>query len=86
MKGCQVKPGFVLAHFYLGLAYLDLKDKDGVRREYEALKPLDGDYARDLLGLIQTAANRSVSSVFERFDPVVELFLLGTDLHFLRLF
>ena len=52
MKGCQVKPDFVLAHFYLGLTYPDLKDKEGARGEYEALKRLDKYYARDLLGLI----------------------------------
>jgi len=51
-EALRLKPDFVLAHFYLGLAYLDLKDKDGARREYEALKPLDKDYARDLLDLI----------------------------------
>jgi hypothetical protein len=48
-----IKPGFVLAHFFLGLTYLDLRDKNLAMSEYRILKDLDRDYANDLLNMIQ---------------------------------
>ena len=52
-KAIQIKPDFVLAHFFLGLMYLDVRDRNRALEEYRILKDLDPDYANDLLNMIR---------------------------------
>ena len=52
-KAIQIKPDFVLAHFFLGLMYLDVKDKNGTLEEYKILKDLDPDDANGLSNIIR---------------------------------
>jgi tetratricopeptide (TPR) repeat protein len=52
-KAIQIKPDFVLAHFFLGLMYLDVRDGNRVLKEYRILKDLDPGYANDLLNMIR---------------------------------
>jgi len=48
-----IQPDFVLAHFFLGLMYLEVRDKNHALEEYKILKDLDRDYANDLLSMIR---------------------------------
>jgi tetratricopeptide (TPR) repeat protein len=43
-----LKPNLAGAHFNLGLTYLAINDKDGARREYDILKPLNAGMASQL--------------------------------------
>jgi tetratricopeptide (TPR) repeat protein len=52
-KAIQIKPDFVLAHFFLGLMYLDVRDGNRALEEYRILKDLDPVYAKDLLNMIR---------------------------------
>jgi tetratricopeptide (TPR) repeat protein len=51
-KAIQIKPDFVLAHFFLGLIYLEARDKTHALEEYKILKDLDRDYANGLFRMI----------------------------------
>jgi hypothetical protein len=44
--------GDVLAHFFLGMFFLEVGDKDHALDEYRVLKDLDRDYANDLFQMI----------------------------------
>jgi tetratricopeptide (TPR) repeat protein len=52
-KAIQIQPDFVFAHFYLGLIYLEMRDRNHALEEYKILKNLNRDYARDLLNMIR---------------------------------
>jgi serine protease Do len=52
-KAIHIKPDFVLAHFFLGLMYLDVKDRGQALEEYRILKDLDPGYANDLLHMLR---------------------------------
>ncbi len=52
-KAIQIQPDFTFAHFYLGLIYLEMRDKNRALKEYNILKNLSPDYAKDLLNMIQ---------------------------------
>jgi hypothetical protein len=52
-KAIQIKPDFVLAHFFLGLLYLEARDRTHALEEYKILKDLNRDYAKDLLNMIR---------------------------------
>ena len=49
----ELKPNLAGAHYNLALAYVAINDKEGVRREYEILKPLNADMAGQLQSLIK---------------------------------
>lgn len=49
----QLKPQLAGAHYNLALAYVAINDHEGVRREYEILKPLNAGMAEQLKGLIK---------------------------------
>ena len=51
-QAVRIKPDFVLAHFFLGLIYLEVRDRDHALEEYKILKDLDADYANDLFRMI----------------------------------
>jgi len=51
-KAIQIQPDFVLAHFFLGLIYLETGDRNRALAEYNILKDLDQNYANDLLKMI----------------------------------
>jgi tetratricopeptide (TPR) repeat protein len=48
-----LKPSLAGAHFNLGLTYLAIDDKEGARREYDILKPLNAGMANQLQSLIK---------------------------------
>jgi tetratricopeptide (TPR) repeat protein len=48
----ELKPNLAGAHYNLALAYVAINDKEGVRREYEILKPLNAGMAGQLQSLI----------------------------------
>lgn len=52
-KAIQIKPDFVLAHFFLGLIFLEARDRSHALEEYKILKGLDQNYANDLLNMIR---------------------------------
>ena len=52
-RAIQIKPDFVLANFFLGLMYLDVRDGNRVLEEYKILKDLDWVYAQDLFNMIR---------------------------------
>lgn len=52
-QAIRIKPDFMIAHFFLGLAYLELRDKNSALKEYKILKDLDRNYAKDLLNMIE---------------------------------
>jgi hypothetical protein len=52
-KAIQIQPDFVLAHFFLGLIYLETGDRTHALAEYNVLKDLDPTYANDLLKMIR---------------------------------
>ncbi|NWG02817.1 MAG: serine protease [Syntrophaceae bacterium] len=52
-QSVRIKPDFVLSHFFLGLLYLEVRDKNHAMEEYKILRDLDRDYASDLLRMIQ---------------------------------
>ncbi len=52
-KAIQIQPDFVFAHFYLGLIYLEMRDRNHALEEYKILKNLNRDYAKDLLNMIR---------------------------------
>ena len=52
-KAIQIQPDFVLAHFYLGLIYLEARDRNHALEEHKILKNLDRNYADDLLNMIR---------------------------------
>jgi tetratricopeptide (TPR) repeat protein len=58
-KAIQIKPDFVLAHFFLGLMYLDVRDRNRALEEYKILKDLDPNYADDLFQLTDEARRMS---------------------------
>ena len=49
----ELKPNLAGAHYNLGLAYVAIHDKEGVRREYEILKPLNAAMAAQLQNFIK---------------------------------
>jgi tetratricopeptide (TPR) repeat protein len=49
----ELKPDLAGAHYNLALAYVAINDKEGVRREYEILKPLNASMAGQLQSLIK---------------------------------
>lgn len=49
----ELKPTLAGAHYNLGLAYVAINDKEGVRREYEILKPLNAAMAEQLHSFIK---------------------------------
>ena len=49
----ELKPNLAGAHYNLALAYVAINDKEGVRREYEILKPLNAAMAEQLQGFIK---------------------------------
>lgn len=49
----KLRPELAGAHFNLGLAYIAINDKEGARREYAVLKPLNAAMAEQLQGLIK---------------------------------
>jgi hypothetical protein len=52
-QAISLKPDFVMAHLLLGLAYLQLGDREAALKEVHALKDLHQGYAKDLLHMIQ---------------------------------
>jgi tetratricopeptide (TPR) repeat protein len=52
-KAIRIEPEFVLAHYFMGLAYLELGDKDSALKEFRILKHLDEDYANDLYSVFE---------------------------------
>lgn len=48
-----LRPNLAGAHYNLGLAYAAINDKEGVRREYEILKPLNAAMAAQLQSLLK---------------------------------
>ena len=48
-----LKPALAGAHYNLALAYVAINDKEGVRREYEILKPLNAGMAEQLHSFIK---------------------------------
>jgi tetratricopeptide (TPR) repeat protein len=52
-KAIQIQPDFVLAHFFLGLIYLEVRDRTHALEEYKILKNLDRGHANDLLKMIR---------------------------------
>jgi len=52
-KAIQIQPDFVLAHFFLGLIYLEVRNRNHALEEYRILKDLDRNYADDLLNMIR---------------------------------
>ncbi len=51
-EALRLDPASAQTHYRLGETYLALDDREGAVREYEALKPLDGKAAGNLLSLI----------------------------------
>ncbi len=51
-KAIRIKPDFVLGHFFLGLMYLEVRDRNHALEEYQILKDLDANYANDLSNMI----------------------------------
>ena len=49
----ELKPNLAGAHYNLALAYVAINDKQGVRREYEILKPLNAAMAAQLQSFIK---------------------------------
>ena len=49
----DLRPKLAGAHYNLALAYVAINDKEGVRREYEILKPLNAGMAAQLQKLIK---------------------------------
>jgi tetratricopeptide (TPR) repeat protein len=49
----QLRPELAGAHFNLGLTYIAINDKEGARREYAVLKPLNAGMAEQLQTLIK---------------------------------
>jgi hypothetical protein len=52
-KAIGIDPDFVLAHFFLGLIYLEVRDRNHALGEFKILEDLDRNYANDLLNMIQ---------------------------------
>jgi len=52
-KAIQIRPDFVLAHFFLGLIYSEARDRNHALEEYKILRDLDRNYADDLLNMIR---------------------------------
>ncbi len=52
-RAIQIQPDFVLAHFFLGLIYLETRDRNHALEEYKILRDLDRNYAKDLLNMIR---------------------------------
>jgi len=51
-KTISLTPKYTLAHYYLGASYLMLGDREGALEEYEILKALDSNLAKELFDLI----------------------------------
>ena len=49
----ELKPTLAGAHYNLALTYVAINDKEGVRREYEILKPLNAGMAAQLQTLMK---------------------------------
>jgi tetratricopeptide (TPR) repeat protein len=49
----DLKPNLAGAHYNLALAYVAIHDKEGVRREYEILKPLNAGMAAQLQSFLR---------------------------------
>jgi tetratricopeptide (TPR) repeat protein len=49
----KLRPELAGAHFNLGLSYIAINDKEGARREYALLKPLNAGMAEQLQSLIK---------------------------------
>ena len=49
----KLRPELAGAHFNLGLTYVAINDKEGARREYEILKPLNANMAAQLQSMIK---------------------------------
>jgi hypothetical protein len=52
-RAIALKPDFVMAHLFLGLTYIQLRDREAALKEYRALNDLHRGYAKDLLNMIQ---------------------------------
>ena len=52
-KAIQIQSDFVLAHFFLGLVYLEARDRNHALEEFKILRNLDRNYADDLLSMIR---------------------------------
>jgi hypothetical protein len=57
-QSIQIKPDFILPHFYVALAYMDLGDRESALKEYKIMKGMgktghvDRDYASDFAQMI----------------------------------
>jgi tetratricopeptide (TPR) repeat protein len=49
----KLRPGLAGAHYNLGLTYVEINDKEGARREYELLKPLNANMAAQLQSMFK---------------------------------
>jgi tetratricopeptide (TPR) repeat protein len=49
----KLRPGLAAAHYNLGLTYVAINDKASARQQYDILKPLNTDMAKQLNGLIK---------------------------------
>jgi Tfp pilus assembly protein PilF len=52
-QAISINPDNVKAHLHLGITYFSLGDKDAAHREYEILKALDEELAKELLKKIE---------------------------------